>query len=670
MSYFVFVTDTGDRIVTDVGDVLVALLEIMAGNYPTLSIEVSWTTGPLDTPVWSALPASDVLAYRSDTGKQEALDKVQPGVLTLLLDNSARQYDPTYAAGPNYGHLLPGKRIRVMATLNSTTYQLFDGFVDGWPQRWKPGRLGTASITATDASKYLRRRIGTSPYNQAVALDHPAYWFHLGERSGRRLFEAQGLVPWEGSWSADRKDYTAESLVVSGDGALKLAALPDAANGNFRAFIDPVPFSLEFWFKADKPPKADLGDWASILWQNGIGLQIAGAGYNFGYGAGSVRFVLTDGTHGVIADTNYGYFNTSVCDGQPHHIVCTYNAAQTQAHIWIDGIDRLQAQSITGAMSGFFFVPGPELNWFGSWDGEAVLDELAFYSSTELTGTQAQAHYIAGSAPWVDDLSGARIGRVLDLMDWPASWRDIDVGQQKLGMARWSTDETFMGYMDLITSTEQGRWGIAWWDAGKIYFHDRTARFSDPRSTTVQAAFTDDPAASSGIRYESIDLSYDESQVVRQVTVKWMGGDLTVADSTLTANDLYRSVTIETELGSEYEARALAEYVIFRYATAAIRVRSITVRPTRLQNGFGSWQDDAWDACLGLRDGDRVTIQCTPQGIGSPLVLTCFVEGKHHDASNGIADWETVFYLSPVDTTNTWWVLGVGVLGVSDALMF
>jgi hypothetical protein len=669
MSYYTLVTDTGARIVTEAGDVLVALLEIV-GNYPDLSIEVAWTTGPLGVPVWSALPAADVLAMSTTVGKQEALDKVQPGVLSLLLDNSSRQYDPLYAPGPHYGTLLPGKRIRVMATYATTTYQLFDGFVDGWPQRYKPGRVGTASVTATDASKYLRRRIGTNPYNKAVAADAPTQWFHLGERSGRRLHEAQGLTTWEGTWSADRSDYTADALVVSGDGALKLAALPDVASGYISSFMAPAPITVECWFKADKPPKGDYGDWAAILWQRGLGLQIGSATNNFGYGAGSVRFVITDGTNGVIADTNFGYFNTSVCDGQPHHIVCTYNAAQTQAHIWVDGIDRLAAQTITGHTGFFFFLGGPELNWLGSWDGEAVLDELAFYSSTEMSSAQVRAHYVAGSAPWAGDLTGARIGRFLDLMGWPAGWRDIDAGQQTLSTARWSADQTYGGELDLIATTEQGRWGVAWWDAGKIYYRDRTAPFVDARSTTVQAAFTDDPAAGSGVRYEGIDLSYDESQVVRQVTVKWQGGDYTFTDPTVTATDLYRSVTIETELGSEYEALALGEYVIQRYSVPFIRVKSITVRPTRVANGFGTWQDDAWAACLGLRDGDRVTVQCTPQGLGSPVTLTCFVEGKRHEASAGIAGWETVFYLSPVDTTNTWWTLGVGVLGVSNALMF
>jgi hypothetical protein len=665
------ITDGGDSLVTDTGDRLIAFAELVNAGYPDVTVEIAFGQAPLTTsPTWTAIPASDLIGLNIVVGKQEALDESQPGVLTLTLDNSDRAYDATYTAGPYYGNLKPGVRIRVTVQYGLAAYEIFNGFVDNWPGRYRPGQVSISTVTATDASKYLRRRIGTNPYNQVVAADNPSPWYHLGETTGTRLYEARGVSLWDGAWGADRSGYTATALVSGGDGALKLAAAPDTASGRVRMITDPTPFSVEFWFKADKPPQAAYGDWASLLWGGGLGVQVASTSYNLGLGAGAVRFVITDGTHGVVAETTWSVFNFSVCDGVPHHVVCTLNGAGNAAHIWVDGIDRTLAQTVTPGLSGFFLLGSPEINYLPSWDGEAVLDELAFYGSRELTPTQVATHYYAGTRPWEGELVGPRLARMLDLLGWPVALRDLNSGQQTLGPAVWGSDETYMGYFDLLAATEQGAWGIEWWDSGKIYFRDRAAAYTSARSTTVQAAFTDDAAASSGVRYETLDLSYDESQLLREVTVKWSGGEVSVIDSTLTATDLYRTATIETLLSTESEARSLGQYLIDRYGDPFMRVKSITVRPPRMSNGVVAWQDNAWAACLGLREGDRVTVRVQPQGIGAAVTLTCLVEGKEHQASNGVDDWATTFYLSPVDTVTTYWILGTSAFDSTAVLSF
>lgn len=666
-------TDAGDYLVTDTGDRLIAFAELVNAGYPDVAVQIAFGQAPLTaTPTWTTIPANDVIGINVVVGKQEALDETQPGVLTLTLDNSDRAYDATYTAGPFYGDLKPGVRIRVTVQYGLSAYEIFNGFVDNWPGRYRPGQVSVSTVTATDASKYLRRRIGTSPYSQAVAVDAPSPWYHLGETSGTRLYEAipNVLFPWDGTWAADRSGYTAPTLVSGGDGALKLGGAPDATSGRVRMIADPTPFSVEFWFKADKPPQPAYGPWASLLWGGGLGVQIASTAYGVGLAAGAVRFVITDGTHGVVAETTWGVFTFSVCDGAAHHIVCTFNAAGTSAHIWVDGIDRTLSQTVTPGLSGFFLLGSPEINFLPSWDGSVVLDELAFYSSTELNAAQVASHYFAGVRPWDGDLVGTRIARMLDLLGWPAALRDLDTGQQSLGAAMWGDDETYMGYLDLLSATEQGGWGVAWWDSGKIYFRDRSAAYTSARSTTVQATFTDDAAATSGVRYETLDLSYDESQLLREVTVKWAGGEVTVADATLTAVDLYRTATVETLLATEGEARSLGQYLIDRYGDPFLRVKSATVRPARLSNGVAPWQDTAWAACLGLREGDRVTVRVQPQGVGAAVTLTCLVEGKEHEAANGVEEWATKFYLSPIDTVATYWILDVGALDSTAVLSF
>ena len=54
--------------------------------------------------------------------------------------------------------LKPKKKLRLQATWSGTTYELFTGFVDGWPQTYGGPATATSDVVATDASKFLAQR--------------------------------------------------------------------------------------------------------------------------------------------------------------------------------------------------------------------------------------------------------------------------------------------------------------------------------------------------------------------------------------------------------------------------------------------------------------------------------------------------------------------------------
>ena len=67
-------------------------------------------------------------------GRRDELDTFQPGSITLEVDNRDRRFDPLNTAGPYYGYLLPGPavKVRVRATWSAITYDIFNGYIDGW----------------------------------------------------------------------------------------------------------------------------------------------------------------------------------------------------------------------------------------------------------------------------------------------------------------------------------------------------------------------------------------------------------------------------------------------------------------------------------------------------------------------------------------------------------
>jgi len=126
-------------------------LSSTGGDFFTLDDE---TKGELDDTTYllaGDLPVDvtdDVMEVSVERGKSSPLeDNIGAGTATITLDNSARQYDPTYASSPYLGNLKPGKRVRVLAGAEP----LFDGLVDDWNYAYTPGTAATATMIATDA---------------------------------------------------------------------------------------------------------------------------------------------------------------------------------------------------------------------------------------------------------------------------------------------------------------------------------------------------------------------------------------------------------------------------------------------------------------------------------------------------------------------------------------
>jgi hypothetical protein len=61
-----------------------------------------------------------------DRGRERLLDEMMTGVASVEINNYDRGWDPTYAPGPYYGNIRPGKRI----TVNTNGYVRFDGLID------------------------------------------------------------------------------------------------------------------------------------------------------------------------------------------------------------------------------------------------------------------------------------------------------------------------------------------------------------------------------------------------------------------------------------------------------------------------------------------------------------------------------------------------------------
>lgn len=84
-------------------------------------------------------------------GKSRQLDRYASGQATVVFDNNSRDFDPTYAASPYYGQIIPRREVRITS---GTAVQYF-GSADDWNLDYQPNGDNTASVSCSDGFRTL-----------------------------------------------------------------------------------------------------------------------------------------------------------------------------------------------------------------------------------------------------------------------------------------------------------------------------------------------------------------------------------------------------------------------------------------------------------------------------------------------------------------------------------
>lgn len=634
---------------------------------PAIKVELAFGS------TWQTEPASrswtDVTQYVLQDGKiatsrgaSSARGQVDVGSCSLAFKNADRRFDPTHASGAYYGDLLPGVPIRITATpAGGASKAVWLGTVAKWPQRYDLGNtFSWVPVEAYDGfDKLSRAKIPRSYLQAQIAALGPAHHWPLdsSELTDLTATSAAGsfsplagklVGQWEieGGGSYEAVDFDAETKGTVRDTAAVISAMPFTI---FVAFEPRMPAAEALYSSLFRSSNGNSRPRSSdtAVFFNPSGVAGTPGYVDFGSELKSTTGELRQTP--AIFDLNAPNAVSCVASTTRYEIrtqgatYTTVGANLTDRLVTTTGV-HLGGLVKNSATQRLFEGPIAHAAWFASALADADMDAL-------------EAAFLT---PLDNQTTDQRIGYVLDEIDWPTNLRDLETGNTTLGPATFKPGDLALGYLRLITSTEDGLLFLT--ADGKVRFLDRYWRYLDTLATVSQFTFTD--AAGSSTGYAEFDLDLDDELLVNVARFTRRDGAEQVASNATSVGIYGEAEKQQSNLlhRTDTEARALAEWTVATQGTPLPRVPKIRV-PLHAYSAA----DQA--AVLALDLGHRVTCVRTPQGVGSSITLAFQIDGIRNDIGGGEWWWEA--YVSPVpEDTATLFILDTSELDGPDILAY
>ena len=327
----------------------------------------------------------------------------------------------------------------------------------------------------------------------------------------------------------------------------------------------------------------------------------------------------------------------------------TYTASPYGAKV--KPFNQIQIKTVYSSTTYTLFT-GYVQSWDYEWQpGTGV--SLVTIQAVDAFRLLALANVTTVSGTAAGDSPGTRIGKILDAISWPSTYRAIDTGDVTLQADPGSSRSALAACQD-VEAAELGALFVA--GNGNVTFYSRSKQ-SQLASTALVSTpqFADTPGAAAP--YQTLDVAYDDSELANVVSVTRTGGTTQTVSDTTSITDYYRRSLSRTGLLLQTDAQAASQANLILSYRKAIRqvVNSISlnikVSPTATQQ------------CLDLELCDPIYIVHRPIA-GPDIDFRNTVQGIRHDITP--SSWVTT--ISTAYPLATAFILGsseFGKLGTS-----
>lgn len=565
--------------------------------YPTAVVEIAFSDLPyVASPTWTDI-TSYVRGITVSRGRGDETQDFETGTATVVLDNRDRRFDPFYTAGPYYTKLQPRRQIRIRATVSATTYDIFRGYVEGWPVELTDANYdSTVTLSCFDALGLLaEEEMPDDPAATYILSTSPAHFYPLDDPVNivtpeSTLLRDLGSKPATLIPGATQRVANADGL--SGGMSDTCFLLADFRNVVIETPLAPRPASsityISAWRTIPDPAATTLI------------LQISAftaCELDYDSSTNTLELRHYDGTNVRLYRNTAVYLDANV----PHHfwIVLPVSLADP-ATVVIDGITQAMSTISTTAfaltMGDNVALTYGKTQHLAVWHGGTAPNFSTIYQlsrSQILESTSARFTRLIGYSPFPSALTSAPAtvyGQV----------QELTTGGPPL------LDE-----LQLVNDSEGGSLYVS--KNGTVTMTNRYAVF-EGRSIINQATFgTGGITIGPEARYH-----YDAETVRNQLAVGFTGNGSIEVEDTSSINEIgVRGGTWATQLSTVADATNLANLLLGHY-----KLPKVTLEPYEV-NVAASSAD--WQTVLGLELLDRITV-VIPQRIGSALTIKQLIQ--------------------------------------------
>lgn len=632
---------------------------------PTVRVQVAFASNPDDPgQVWSDISADVRMAdgVSITRGRSDEFTDVQPGRLTLTLDNTAGNYTFGYASGAHYPNVLPGKRIRVAVSGDDggSWSPRFDGYVDGWPTEWAAGlteqprvRIGATDRLARFGNMRqlrdaLHEELGSaaSDQSQGWVLDDATFSV-LGDTT----VLAGGVVWLYGLQESSGATTAGDVSGASGRPTLTAAQVGAAGAATFgSAGIMPEGTAVEFVPEsagngvvlAAADAYAYLGTelslWCQMAWTGSTGASFVTMGTNPQVTLRATPTTVVATFTGVGGATATATAVVATNDNRPHFVLVSVSGSTISLYV-----DQESAATATVPV-GMGGTQGLTVGGATSADAH----QMAWVGYANSATTAARAAELASLATGEPERSDLRVARILGwlgvLPDATLESGLSDVAYQAAGGSE---------ALDLVGQINQVEGGVLFATGdGRLAFHSRDHRYN--RIPTVSL-----PAAN----VSPDGVSVDTGTLVNDYTVsRPRGATYRARDADSIATYGAHSAEATVYAASDEDLRGAADWELAKRSQVAPRISSIGVNMLT--------SDSVAASVLAAEVGDRVTVTGLPSTT-TPGGATVDLYAEGFDEIISHTSWTI-----SVSTSPAWgqvWALDdatFSVLGTSTVLAY
>ncbi|QDP46703.1 MAG: hypothetical protein Tp156SUR915002_48 [Prokaryotic dsDNA virus sp.] len=247
---------------------------------------------------------------------------------------------------------------------------------------------------------------------------------------------------------------------------------------------------------------------------------------------------------------------------------------------------------------------------------------------------------------FTNELSSARVTKILDAFGFPSDRRDVQTGTLQVG-TQSITDNVLTALQECETA-ENAQFFIS--SDGKATFRNRDYRLSNTKAINVQATFSND---GSNLPYVDVGLSFDDQEIVNIYEWTREGGTTQyIADTDSVLNYGAFDNTTTTINISDTDVASLISQKVAETSQPIVRFNNLVVNPR--ENTL------LWTQALGRDFGDRIKVKVVNPD-GSSLEDELLIESIQHSVTASSQSWRWSATLSPAGSSA--WILGQAKLG-------